>query len=124
MEISLTKNLELGNRLGGDSARTLEYMGYGYLRSCDYLKAYDAYKAAAESYLGTINEERGCTKCKDSKAKIKDMQKNPDLNIGFDRPGNDINWPSLFIPALPPAYRTFPVYTHLILWVEDSLPMV
>ena len=101
MEISLTKNLELGNRLGGDSARTLEYMGYGYLRSCDYLKAYDAYKAAAESYLGTINEERGCTKCKDNMAKIKDKQKNPDLNVGFDRPDSDINWLSPFYPGAP-----------------------
>ena len=35
--ISLTNNLELGNRL--DSVRTLEYMGYAYLRRGDYLNA-------------------------------------------------------------------------------------
>ena len=97
MEISLSKNLELGNRR--ESARTLEYMGYGYLRRGDYLNAYGAYKAAAESYFGTVDEERGCTKCKDSMVKIKDMQKNPDLNVGFERPRADINWPSLFYPS-------------------------
>ena len=97
MEISLTKYLELGNRL--HSAITLEYMGYGYLRRGDYLKAYDAYKAAAESYLGTDDEEPYCTKCKDNMAKIKDMLKNPDWNVGFERPSWDINWPSLFYPG-------------------------
>ena len=82
MEISLTKNFELGNRR--DSAITLEYMGYGYLRRGDYLKAYGAYEAAEESYLGTVDEDPYCTKCKIMMAKIKDMhwQKNP----GFERP--------------------------------------
>ena len=94
MEISLMNNLELGNRR--ESGRSLEYMGYGYLRKGDYLKAYGAYEAAAESYLGTFDEEPGCTPCRDNMAKIKDMQRNPDLNIGFKRPRNDINWPSLF----------------------------
>ena len=75
MEISLTKTLELGNRR--ESARTLEYMGYGYLRRGDYLNAYGAYEAAAESYLGTVNEENGTSWCKDSMAKIKDIQRNP-----------------------------------------------
>ena len=98
MEISLTKNLEIGNR--HDSAITLEYMGYGYLRRGDYLNAYGAYKAAAESYLGTINGEPNCTKCKDNMAKIKDVQKNSDLIVGFDRPRRDLNWPSLFYPAV------------------------
>ena len=97
MEISLTKNLELGNRR--ESAMTLEYMGYGYLRRGDYFNAYGAYKAAAESYLGTEDEERSCTRCKDNMAKIKDMQKNPDLNVGFERPPFDINWRSLFYPG-------------------------
>ena len=97
MEISLTKNLELGNRR--DSAMTLEYMGYGYLRRGDYLNAYGAYKAAAESYLGTVDEEPYCTKCKVIMAKIKDMQKNPGLNLGFERPSRDINSPSLFYPG-------------------------
>ena len=94
MEISLTNNMELGNRR--ESASTLEYMGYGYLRRGDYLKAYGAYKAAAESYLGTVDEELDGTTCKDNMAKIKDMESNPDLNIGFERPRWDINWPSLF----------------------------
>ena len=94
--MSLTKNLELGNRR--NSARALEYMGYGYLRRGSYLEAYDAYKAAAESYLGTDNEEDG-TKCKENMAKIKDMQKNPGLNVGFERPRYDKDWPSLFYPG-------------------------
>ena len=93
MEISLTKNLELGNQR--NSARTLEYMGYGYLRRGDYLNAYGAYEAAAERY----GERQGCTTCKDNMAKIKDMQKNPDLNVGFERPRRDNNWPSLFYPG-------------------------
>ena len=94
MEISLTNNLELGNRR--DSARTLEYMGNGYLRRGDYLEAYDAYKAAMESYLGTDLEEPDGATCKDNMAKIKDMQKNPDLNVGFQRPRQDNDFPSLF----------------------------
>ena len=73
MGISLAKNLELGNRR--DSAITLEYMGYGYLRRGDYLNAYGAYEAAAESYLGTDLEEPDCTTCKDNMVKIKDMQR-------------------------------------------------
>ena len=97
MEISLTKSLELGNRR--DSAMTLEYMGYGYLRRGDYVNAYDAYKASAESYLGTVDEEPGCTRCNYNMAKIKDMQNNPYLNVGFERPSFDINWPSLFYPG-------------------------
>ena len=97
MEISLTKNLELGDRRG--SAMTLEYMGYGYLRRGDYLNAYGAYEAAAESYHGTVDEEPGCATCKDNMAKIKDMQRNPDLNVGFERPRSDNNWPSLFYPG-------------------------
>ena len=97
MEISRTKNLELGNRL--ESASTLEYMGYGYLRRGDYLNAYGAYEAAAESYFGTVDEEIDGTTCKNNMAKIKDMQRNPDSNVGFQRPRHDINWPSLFYPG-------------------------
>ena len=97
IEISLTNYLELGNR--HESAFTLEYMGYGYLRRGDYLNAYGAYEAAAESYLGTVDEHLDGTRCKDNMAKIKDMQKNPDLNVGFDRPRDDINCPSLFYPG-------------------------
>ena len=78
---------------------TLEYMGYGYLRRGDYLNAYDTYKAAAESYRGIVDEEPGCTRCKDNMAKIKDMQRNPYLYVGFGRPPDDINFPSLFYPG-------------------------
>ena len=98
VEISLTTNLELGNRR--DSALMLEYMGYGYLRRGDFPNAYGAYKAAAESYLETVDEEPGCTTCKDNMAKIKDVQRNPDLNVGFERPRDDINWPSLYYPGV------------------------
>ena len=97
IEISLTKNLELGNRR--ESAGTLEYMGYGYLRRGDYFNAYSAYEAAAESYIGTVDEEPDHTTCKDNMAKIKDMQKNPDLNVGFTRSRSDMDWPSLFYPG-------------------------
>ena len=96
MEISLSKYLELGNRR--EIARTLEYMGYGYLRRGDYFNAYNAYEAAAENYLGTVDEEPDGTTCKDNMAKIKDMQKNPDLNVGFTRSRSDMDWPSLFYP--------------------------
>ena len=74
-------------------------MGYGYLRRGDYLNAYGAYEAAAESYVGTVDEEQGCTTCKDNMAKIKDVQRNPELNIGFKRPRFDNDYPSLFYPA-------------------------
>ena len=97
IEISLSNYLELGNRR--ESARALEYMGYGYLRRGDYLNAYGAYKAAAESYLGTVDEEPDGTTCKDNMAKIEDVQKNPDLNVGFKRPRLDMDWPSLFYPG-------------------------
>ena len=79
----------------------MEYMVYGYLRRGDqYLKAYYAYKAAAESYLSTVGEELDGTTCKDNMARIKDLQSNPDLNIGFERPRWDINRPSLFYPTV------------------------
>ena len=97
MEISLTNNLELGNRR--ESAFTLEYMGYGYLRRGDYLNAYGAYEAAAESFLGTVDEHPDGTRCKDNMARIKDMQRNPESNVGFERPRDDINRLSLFYPG-------------------------
>ena len=97
MEISRTNNLELGNRL--HSAMTLEYMGYGYLRRGDYLNAYGAYEAAAESYLDTVYEKLDGATCKNNMAKIKCVQNNSGLNFGFERPRYDINWPSLFYPG-------------------------
>ena len=87
---------------------TLEYMGYGYLRRGGSLNAQGAYKAAAESYFGTVVEKRGssCTACKAKMAKIKDMQKNPDLNVGFERPREDIDWPSPFYPGAASVQNT------------------
>ena len=102
LEISLMKNSYLGNQR--DSATTLEYMGYGYLRRGDYVNAYGAYEAAAEKYIGTVDEEPDGTTCKDNMAKIKDKQRNPDLNVGFERPRTDNDWSSLFYPAV----KTFP----------------
>ena len=98
MEISLMKNSHLGNRR--DSATALEYMGYGYLRRGDYINAYGAYEAAAENYRGTVDEEPDGTTCKGNMLKIKDKQRNPDLNVGFERPRTDSDFPSLFYPAV------------------------
>jgi tetratricopeptide (TPR) repeat protein len=96
IEISLMKNSLLGSQR--DKATALEYMGYGYLRRGDYLNAYGAYEAAAENYRGT-DEELYCQTCKDNMVKVKDKQKNPDLDVGFVRPRFDMNWPSLFYSA-------------------------
>ena len=98
IKISLMKNSQFGNQC--DGATTLEYMGYGYLQRGDYINAYGAYKAAAENYLGTVDEEPDGTTCKDNMAKIKDKQRNPDLDIGFKRPRMDNDWPSLFYPVV------------------------
>jgi len=102
MEISFMKNSHLGNRR--DSATALEYMGYGYLRRGDYVNAYGAYEAAAELYIGTVDEESDGTTCKETMVKIKEKQKNPDSNIGFERPRSDIDW-SLFYPAVQDISR-------------------
>ena len=98
MEISLMKNSQLGNRREG--ARVREYMGYGYLRRGDYLNAYGAYETAAESYRGTVNEDFGVPRCRDNMTKIKDKQRNPDLNVGFQKPRWDNDWSSLFYPGV------------------------
>ena len=75
-------------------------MGYGYLRRGDYINAYGAYEAAAENYRGTVDEEPDGTTCKGNMLKIKDKQRNPDLNVGFERPRTDSDFPSLFYPAV------------------------
>ena len=97
IEISLMKYSHLGNQHG--SAIALEYIGYGYLRRGDYLNAYGAYEAAMENYLGTVSEVSG-TRCKDNMAKIKEKQRNPDLNVGFKRPSGDKDRRSLFYPTV------------------------
>ena len=96
IEISLMKNSLLGNRR--DKATALEYMGYGYLRRGDYDNAYGAYEAAAEHYCGTVDEEPDGTTCKDNMEKIKEKQRDLELNVGFGRPRMDNDSPALFYP--------------------------
>jgi tetratricopeptide (TPR) repeat protein len=86
IEIALMKASYIGNRF--QVAKTLEYMGYGYLRRGDDQNAYGAYEAAAKKYLGTIsasNEER----CKENMIRIK--QGNTDAVIGFYTHGYDVD---------------------------------
>ena len=97
IETALMKYSHLGNRRG--SAIALEYMGYGYLRRGDYLNAYDAYEAAAEKYLGIPRQASSETRCKKNMAEIKRKQRNPSLDVGYERPYLD-NDKSLFYPAV------------------------
>jgi len=48
------------------------------------------------NYLGTVDEEADGTTCKDNMARIKHKQRNPDSNVGFERPHADKDWSSLF----------------------------
>ena len=57
------------------------------------------YETAAERYLGTVYEEPDGATCKANMAKIKDMQRNPDLNVGFRRPRSDNDRRTLFYPG-------------------------
>ena len=100
IETALMKYSHLGNRRG--SAIALEYMGYGYLRKGDYLNAYDAYEAAAEKYFGIPKQASGEARCKKNIAEIKRKQRNPALDIGYERPYMD-NDKSLFYPAIKNA---------------------
>jgi tetratricopeptide (TPR) repeat protein len=95
IEIALLKASHIGNRL--TIARALEYMGYGYLRRCDYQNAYGAYEAAAERYVGTIDAYVEKT-CKENMSRIQQKQRNPDAVVGFYRPGYDVD-KSLFNPC-------------------------
>ncbi|KIM34775.1 hypothetical protein M413DRAFT_33026 [Hebeloma cylindrosporum] len=95
LEVALMKASYTGDRF--NIARASEYMGYGYLRKGDYENAHGAYKAAGETYLGTIyahDEER----CKDNINRIKQKLGNPDLVVGFRRPLIDVDWDALFYP--------------------------
>ena len=96
VETSLMKCSHLGNRQG--SAFALEYMGYGYLRRGDYLNAHDAYEAAAEKYFGIPQHESSETRCRKNIVEIKRKQRNPGLDVGFERPYLD-NDKSLFYPC-------------------------
>ena len=89
IEISLMKASYIGDRL--TVARTLEYMGYGYLRRGDYHNAYGAYEVAAEKYIGTVYANTDVGRCKDNMARIKQKQENTDTVIGFERPNIDID---------------------------------
>lgn len=97
IETALMKYSLLGNRRG--SAIALEYMGHGYLRRGDYLNAYDAYEAAAGKYLGIPQQASSETRCKKNMAEIKRKQRNPSLDVGYERPYLD-NDKFLFYPAV------------------------
>jgi len=97
IEIALMMASCARNRL--TIARSLEYMGYGYLRKGDYKNAYGAYEAAAENYLDTlyVNDPK---RCSDNMARIKQKEENPDAVVGFYRPAIDIDWHTLFYPPV------------------------
>jgi len=74
-------------------ACALEYMGYGYLRRCDYRNAYGAYEAAASGAVdaGLVDM------CEENMARIEQKQRNPDTVVGFYRPDMDN---TLFYPPV------------------------
>jgi tetratricopeptide (TPR) repeat protein len=94
IDIALMKASYGGARVA--IARSLEYMGYGYLRRGDYQNAYVAYEAAAEKYIGA-NIDRDAKTCKENMTRIKQKQGNPDAVVGFYRQSYDID-ESLFYP--------------------------
>ena len=85
-------------------ARALEYMGYGYLRRGDYRNAYGAYEAAAD---GSV-EAGLAARCKKNMARIKRKQGNPDIVVGFSRPGID-NDKTLFYPHVQASPSELPI---------------
>jgi tetratricopeptide (TPR) repeat protein len=99
IEIALMKASYTGDRFY--IARALEYMGYGYLRRGDYQNAYGAYEAAAEKYLGTVHADRAGGRCEDNMARIKRKQGNPDIVVGFHRPGLDVDKTLFYLPVQP-----------------------
>jgi tetratricopeptide (TPR) repeat protein len=101
IEISLMKASYIGNRL--TVARTLELMGYGYLRRGDYQNACGAYKAAAENYIGTVDANTGRESCEENMARIHRKEKNTDIVVGFYRPGIDIDKTLFYPPVQAPA---------------------
>jgi tetratricopeptide (TPR) repeat protein len=86
LELSLMKASYIGDRLA--VAHALDYMGYGYLRRGDYKKAYGAYEAAAEKYVGTV-DVHAPKRCEENMARIKEKEENTDTVIGFYRPGTN-----------------------------------
>jgi hypothetical protein len=79
-------------------AHALNYMGYGYLRRGDYQNAYGAYEAAAEKYVGTV-DDHAPKRCEENMARIKRKEKNTDTVIGFYRPNFDIDQTLLYPPV-------------------------
>ena len=107
LELSLMKASYFGDRIS--VAQTLEYMGYGYLRRGDYQNAYNAYKAAAEKYIGTLDARDSIRRCKKNMARIKTKEKNTDIVIGFHRPAIDTDYKILFYPFLQPSASELPI---------------
>jgi hypothetical protein len=66
------------------------------VRRGDYDNAYGAYEAATENYRGTVHAKRELG-CKDTMARIKMKQRNPDAEVGFYRLPMDPD-KSLFYP--------------------------
>ena len=81
IEIALTNASYIGDRY--NVARSLEYMGYGYLRRGDYENAYGAYEASVDADSSRfLNLEL----CKENMDRIKRKQGNPDTVIDFYKP--------------------------------------
>jgi len=96
IEMALMKASCAGNRL--EIGRSLEWMGYGYLRRCDYQNAWGAYEAASEKYLGIVHADHA-KRCRDNMARIKQKEENPDMAVGFHRLSVDID-KTLFYPPV------------------------
>ena len=62
-------------------------------------------------FFGTVDEEDGTT-CKDNMAKIKDKQRNSELNIGFE----SLVWTMIGRPFFILLCKIFPVDVFLILY--------
>jgi tetratricopeptide (TPR) repeat protein len=105
LELSLMKASYVGNRLG--VAQTLDCMGYGYLRRGNYQNAHGAYEAAAEKYLGTI-DDWVAQRCNDNMAKIKQKQGNMDMVVGFHKFYFDLD-PTLFYPPVQASASGLPL---------------
>ena len=106
VKISLMKASYIGDRF--TVARALEYMGYGYLRRGDYQNAYGAYEAAAEKYLGTVEADIAEV-CEENMAKIKQVQENADMVVGFYRHHLDTDFETLLYPPIQASASELPI---------------
>ena len=106
-EIALTNASYIGDRY--NVARSLEYMGYGYLRRGDYENAYGAYEASVDTDSSRfLNFEL----CKENMDRIKRKQGNPDTVIGFYKPPDPGSANrTLFYPPVQ-AFATEPPVSH------------